>query len=186
MSKIGNSPIQILKGVTVTVDENKNSFGGMTAIVSGPKGVLNVELRKGISISIQDDIANVTRENDSKSQKAFHGLYRSLINNAVIGVSAGYEKSLEIQGIGYRVELNNNKLSLKVGYSHPIEVLAPEGITFETKDNVSIKVIGIDKAKVGKISAEIRSKRKPEPYKGKGIRYVGEEVKKKSGKTAGK
>jgi len=186
MSKIGNNPIKLLNGVNITLDEKKNEYGGKTVIISGPKGTLNVQLRKGIDVEITEGNIIVKRENDSKSQKAYHGLYRSLINNAVIGVTSGYEKSLEIQGIGYRVELDGNSLLLKVGYSHPIKVTAPEGISFETKDNVSIKVSGIDKAKVGKISAEIREKRKPEPYKGKGIRYAGEEVKKKSGKAAGK
>lgn len=186
MSKIGNSPIKLLKGVDIQIDSKKNIFGGFSVIITGPKGSLTIPLQKGLTIDIQQDEVHVKRENDSKNQRAFHGLYRSLINNAIFGVVNGYEKLLEIQGIGYRVELSGNKLTLKVGYSHPIEFIAPDGIVFECKDNVSIKVSGIDKALVGKVAADIRAVRKPEPYKGKGIRYSGEEVKKKSGKTAGK
>lgn len=186
MSKIGNNPITILPGVTVEEGSKTNQYGGKTVIVVGPKGQLAIDMRQGISFSIVDGKVQMTRDNDTSSLKAFHGLYRSLINNAVIGVVNGYEKSLEIQGIGYRAELVNDELIMKLGFSHPIKVKAPAGITFELKDGVNIKITGIDKGVVGKITADIRAKRKPEPYKGKGIRYAGEQVKRKSGKASTK
>jgi large subunit ribosomal protein L6 len=186
MSKIGNNPIKIPSGVKVSIDSTKNQYGGVTVISEGTKGSLRTELFAGIGINIEGDTITMTRENDSKMQKSFHGLYRSLVNNSVIGVANGYTKTLEIQGIGYKAELNGDKLSLKIGFSHPVVIKAPEGIEFEVTDGTTVKVSGIDKALVGKITADIRSKRKPEPYKGKGIRYAGEEVKKKSGKSAAK
>ncbi len=184
MSKIGKAPVKILTGVTFKT-EDKNKFGGKTVVVTGPKGSLTLDMQKGIDLKEEAGEMILTRASDGKQMKAYHGLYRSLLNNMVNGVVNGYEKKLEIQGIGYKAELNGNKLSLKVGYSHPIVIEAPEGLTFEVKDGVNITLRGFDKQVVGEYAARIRKARKPEPYKGKGIRYSGEIVKRKQGKAAG-
>lgn len=184
MSKIGKAPIKLLSGVTIKT-EDKNKFGGKTVFVTGPKGNLSLEMQKGIELKEENGEITLTRANDQKQMKAYHGLYRSILDNMVNGVVNGYEKKLEIQGIGYKAELTGNKLSLKVGYSHPIVVEAPDGLSFEVKDGVNITIKGIDKQMVGEYAARIRKARKPEPYKGKGIRYAGEIVKRKQGKAAG-
>lgn len=177
MSRIGKVPIKIEEGVTVNVD-------GSLIKVEGAKGHLDLELSPRISVKISENMIHVGRKSDSKVDLAFHGLYRSLIKNMVEGVSVGFVKELEIKGIGYRAELNSNKdLVLFVGYSHPVIIKKPEGITFEVSENVNIRVSGISKQVVGEISAQIRKVRKAEPYKGKGIMYKGEIIRRKAGKS---
>lgn len=184
MSKIGKDPVKIPAGVEIKTEDN-NIYGGISVLVSGPRGDLRIDMQPGITFQVVNEEIVFDRDSDEKQLRAYHGLYRSIVNNAVIGVTQGYEKKLEIQGIGYKAELNGNKLSLKVGYSHPIIIEAPAGINFELKDPVNITVSGIDKQKVTEYAAKIRKVRKPEPYKGKGIRYAGEVVRRKQGKTAG-
>lgn len=183
MSKIGQKPVVILPGVNVVLDENKLRT---IVKVDGPKGKLEIPVSNNIKIEIIDGSLILTRKYETKMAKSMHGLYRSIVYNAVEGVANGYMKELEIQGIGYKADLQGNKLLMKLGFSHPIEIEAPDGITFEVKDGTKIAVRGIDKQLVGQVTADIRSRRKPEPYKGKGVRYVNEVVRKKSGKTAGK
>lgn len=186
MSRIGKKLITLPAGVSLDVKPGESVFGGAKVFVKGPKGSLEVDLEKNFEVKVDGSTVTVVRANEERSTKALHGLYRSLINNAVVGVTSGYEKKLEIQGIGYKAELVGNNLSMKLGFSHPVVVEAPEGIRFEVKDGVLITVSGIDKQMVGQVTSEIRSKRKPEPYKGKGIRFLGEVVKKKAGKAAAK
>lgn len=177
MSRIGSSPITVPAGVDVSVN-------GANVSVKGPKGELNLELPAKISASVDDGVLNVERENDDRPVKALHGLNRSLINNMVVGVTDGWRKDLEIIGVGYRANAKGpSKLELSLGFSHSIEVEAPEGITFDVPEPTKIGVIGIDKQAVGQVAAVIRSYRKPEPYKGKGVRYVGERVVRKAGKA---
>jgi len=176
MSRIGNAPITIPNGVTV--DQT-----GSHLVVSGSKGKLELDLQRGIEVAINDNVISVSRKNEQQKVKALHGLSRSLINNMVIGVSSGWTKNLELVGVGYRVAGGGDKLSLAVGYSHPVEITAPEGINFEVTDTTKITVSGISKEQVGQVAAKIRDVRKPEVYKGKGIRYQGEHVKKKAGKA---
>jgi large subunit ribosomal protein L6 len=176
MSRIGNAPITIPTGVTVEQT-------GAHLVVNGSKGKLELDIQRGIEVAINDNIINVSRKNEQQKVKALHGLSRSLINNMVIGVSEGWTKNLELVGVGYRVVGGGDKLTLAVGYSHPVEVSAPEGIDFEVKDTTKITVSGISKELVGQVAAKIRDVRKPEVYKGKGIRYQGEYVKKKAGKA---
>lgn len=181
MSRIGKLPIAIPQGVTV---EKRENF----IAVKGSKGELTFELPEGIDISIENDNVTCTRKNDSKTQRSLHGLCRTLISNMVQGVSKGFEKRLEIHGVGYRANLQGKKLVLSLGYSHPIEYTPPEGILIsidQEKKNILI-VTGQDKQLVGQVAADIRSYRKPEPYKGKGIRYEGERILRKAGKAAGK
>lgn len=178
MSKIGKKPIALPSGVTIDVK-------GLTVTVTGAKGTLVRELPAGISVAVVDNEVLVSPGTDtpSRDQRAQWGLWRALINNMLIGVSTGWETALEFQGVGYKAILKGRDLELALGYSHPIEVKAPEGITFVT-DKTSIKVQGIDKELVGHVASLIRSKRLPEPYKGSGIRYADEIIKKKAGKKA--
>ena len=179
MSRIGRLPVAIPAGVTVTVAENNK------VTVKGPKGELTREFVPEMTIEEKEGHIVVTRPNDLKRNKALHGLTRSLINNMVTGVSNGYEKTLEINGVGYRAAKQGKKLVLTLGYSHPVEMEDPDGVE-TTVDGNKIVVKGIDKEKVGQYAAEIREKRKPEPYKGKGIKYSDEVIRRKVGKTGKK
>lgn len=179
MSRVGKQPIEIVNGVTV---ENKNNF----LTVKGPKGELQKQFNKDMIIEISDNQVIVKRPNDSKTNRSLHGLTRSLIANMVEGVNKGFEKKLEIVGVGYRAKAAKNKITLSLGYSHPIEYTAPEEIEFKIdEDNKNIIVVsGIDKQTVGEAAAKVRSYRKPEPYKGKGIKYIDEYIARKAGKAA--
>ena len=179
MSRIGRLPVAIPAGVTVTIAENNK------VTVKGPKGELTREFVPEMTIEEKEGHIVVTRPNDLKRNKALHGLTRSLINNMVTGVSNGYEKTLEINGVGYRAAKQGKKLVLTLGYSHPVEMEDPDGVE-TTVDGNKIVVKGIDKEKVGQYAAEIREKRKPEPYKGKGIKYADEVIRRKVGKTGKK
>ena len=176
MSRIGRKPIAIPAGVKVTVDGNN-------VTVAGPKGTLNSTFHPNMTIAVEGDTVVVSRPDDENENKALHGLTRSLIHNMVVGVSEGFSKDLEVLGVGYRVAKQGTKLVMNLGYSHQVIVPEVEGIKIECPDANKIKVIGIDKQKVGQFAAEIREKRPPEPYKGKGIRYAGEYVIRKEGKT---
>lgn len=176
MSRIGKNPIDIPSGVEVKMNGN-------VVEVKGPKGSLKTEFNPIINIAIEDNQVIVTRPNDNKDVRALHGLYRTLIANNIEGVLNGYEKKLEIIGTGYRAQKQGKKLNMNLGHSHPIELEDPEGIEVEVPSNTEITVKGIDKQRVGAYAAKIRSFRSPEPYKGKGIRYVGEYVRRKVGKT---
>lgn len=176
MSRIGNLPILISSSVTVQETEGK-------IVVLGPKGELNLVVPAGITVDIKNQEVCVTRKSEDSKTKALHGLTRSLLANMVLGVTEGWSKNLELVGVGYRAETNGNKLILNVGFSHPIEIIGAEGVQFEVKENTNILVSGIDKEKVGQAAAKIRSIKPPEPYKGKGIRYAGEYIKKKVGKA---
>lgn len=180
MSRVGKKPIEIPSGVTVEVS-------GSQVAVKGPKGNLDLEIKHPIEVQVADNQVIVVPKADDKISEItqFWGLYRALIQNLIVGVSQGYEKKLQVEGVGYRVNLQGTKLVLALGYSHPVEVEAPAGITFAVEKNV-ITVSGIDKQLVGQVAANIRSKREPEPYKGKGVRYVGEYVRMKEGKKAAK
>ena len=180
MSRIGRMPIAIPAGVTVTIAENNH------VTVKGPKGTLERALPLEMTIKQEGDDIVVSRPNDLKKNKSLHGLTRTLIHNMVVGVTEGYEKVLEVNGVGYRAAKQGNKLVLSLGYSHPVEMVDPEGITSVLDGQNIIKVQGIDKEKVGQYAAEIRSKRKPEPYKGKGIKYSIEVIRRKVGKTGKK
>ena len=178
MSRIGREPISIPSDVQVSIE-------GRNVGVSGPKGSLDLDLPGEIGVRQEDDKILVERPNDDRKNKALHGLIRSLVNNMIIGVSEGFKKELEIVGVGYRAaEKGSDGLELQLGFSHPVQVKAPEGITFEVPEPTRIIVSGINKEVVGQVAANIRSYRKPEPYKGKGIRYVGEYVARKAGKAA--
>ncbi len=176
MSRVGRMPIAVPADVTVTIAENNH------VTVKGPKGTLERTLPAEMTIKQEGDEITVKRPNESKKMKSLHGLTRTLINNMVIGVTEGYSKSLEINGVGYRAQKSGKTLTLTLGYSHPVEMEDPEGIE-STVDGNRITVSGIDKEKVGQYAAEIRSQRKPEPYKGKGIRYENEYVRHKAGKA---
>lgn len=177
MSRIGKAPIAIPSGVEITVD-------GAAVEVKGPKGTLSHELPDGITLTVDDGTASVGRADDERQTRALHGLTRALVANMVTGVSEGYRKSLEIVGVGYRVQAKSpSSLEFQLGYSHPVSMEAPAGIEFEVPGNTQIHVVGIDKQLVGQVAADIRKWRKPEPYKGKGIRYVGERVLRKAGKA---
>ena len=180
MSRIGRMPIAIPAGVTVTIAANN------VVSVKGPKGELVRELPVEMEIKEEEGKIIVTRPNDLKRMKSLHGLTRTLISNMVTGVTAGYEKKLEINGVGYRAAKAGNKLTLNLGYSHPVEMIDPEGIETVMEGQNIIFVRGIDKEKVGQFAAEIRSKREPEPYKGKGIKYADEVIRRKVGKTGKK
>ena len=179
MSRIGRMPIAIPDGVTVTIAENNQ------VTVKGPKGTLERVLPAEMDIKQEGSEIIVTRPNDLKKMKSLHGLTRTLIHNMVVGVTAGYEKTLEVNGVGYRASKSGNKLTLKLGYSHPVEMSDPEGLEAVVDGN-KIIVKGIDKEKVGQYAAEIRDKRRPEPYKGKGIKYADEVIRRKVGKTGKK
>ena len=177
MSRIGDTPIIIPAGVQVLKT-------GKTVSVNGPKGVLTIDVDSTISLVIEGDKIIVKRKNDLKKIKAMHGLTRNLIANMITGVTNLWIKNLELVGVGFRAQVTGDKLVLNVGYSHQVEVVAPEGITFEVADNTKIKVSGIDKQLVGQIAANIKKVRVPDVYKGKGIRYQGEYIRKKVGKSA--
>ena len=177
MSRIGESPINLPTGVSATVEQN------LVKIV-GPKGELSLLARPEIKVEVQDNQLLVSRKNKKdKLSHSLHGLTRTLINNLVGGVSNGWEKRLELVGVGFRANTSGDKLNLTVGYSHPVEILAPVGVSFKVDDNTKITVIGIDKSLVGQVAANIRKVRPPEPYQGKGIRYEGEYVRRKAGKA---
>ncbi len=177
MSRIGRKPIPVPAGVEITID-------GGTVTVKGPKGVLSHSVAAPITIERSEDGAlEVKRPNDERQSRALHGLTRTLINNMVVGVTQGYEKKLEIVGTGYRVQARGSSLEFALGYSHPITVNPPDGITFTVEAPTRFTVSGIDKQQVGEVAANIRKLRKPDPYKGKGVRYQGEVVKRKVGKT---
>jgi large subunit ribosomal protein L6 len=175
MSRIGKQPISIPAGVTITVDEQ-------TVLVNGPKGDLSQFMMPGISVNVDSGVVNVTRINDEKVHRSKHGLMRTLINNMVIGVTKGFEKKLEINGVGFRVALAGKTLKLNLGFSHDVVYELPEGITATVEQN-TITINGTSKQLVGQVAAEIRALKKPEPYKGKGIQYVGERILRKSGKS---
>ena len=176
MSRIGNKPITVPAGIDVTID-------GQKITVKGPKGTLERTVNDNISIKLENGVIVVARPNDEKENRSLHGLTRTLINNMIEGVSNEFSKQLEINGIGYRAAKQGNKIVLTLGYSHPVEMVEPEGITYEVPNPNSIIVKGIDKELVGQMAAEIRSKRPPEVYRGKGIKYVDEHIRRKEGKT---
>ena len=176
MSRIGRLPITIPAGVDVSID-------GRTVTVKGPKGQLSRDLHPDITVSQEDGSIVVTRPTEQKTHKQLHGLTRTLVNNMVVGVTDGYRKGLEITGVGYRAAKVGEKLQLNLGYSHPVEIDPPNGITFELENPTRLAVVGIDKELVGQVAAQVRSTRKPEPYKGKGVRYAGEQVRRKAGKA---
>ena len=176
MSRVGRQPIPVPQGVDVI-------FEGSLLRIKGPKGELSQDIDERIRLSIDDGTIIVSRIDESEKSKAFHGLTRSLIANMVEGVTNGFQKTLEIVGVGYRVELNGNVLHLNLGYSHPIEFALPEGIGANVEKQVKITIHGIDKQLVGEVAAKIRSLRRPEPYKGKGILYSGEKIRRKIGKA---
>ena len=176
MSRIGRLPITVPAGVDVTID-------GRQVTVKGPKGTLSRALHPDMTISREDGTLVVTRPTEQKTHKQLHGLTRTLVNNMVVGVTDGYRKGLEITGVGYRAALSGKKLQLNLGYSHQIEIDPPEGITFEVENPTRLAVVGIDKELVGQIAAKVRATRKPEPYKGKGVRYAGEYIRRKAGKA---
>ena len=177
MSRIGKKPVQIPAGVEVAVD-------GKHVAIKGSKGTLEYDLHEEINAVVENNEVIVTRDNDERTARAMHGLTRALIQNMVIGVSEGYQKTLELSGVGYRVQQKGKKLELSLGFSHPVFVEQPEGITLEVPDNTHIVVKGISKQMVGRVAAEIRAKRPPEPYKGKGIHYQDEHIRRKLGKAA--
>ncbi len=184
MSRIGKMPVSLAKGVEFSIDPANK------VTVKGAKGTLSLQVDPRLKVEKNDDEVVVARDSEEKSMKSLHGLYRVLISNLITGVTDGFKKELEIIGVGYRANLNGNILELTLGYSHPFFFVPPDGITIEvdtkTSKNPRITVSGIDKELVGQVAAKIRSLRPPEPYKGKGVRYVGEYVRKKAGKSAGK
>ena len=177
MSRVGKMPIAIPAGVTVTVTPEN------VVTVKGPKGELVKAMHKDINIAVEDAQVVVTRPSDVKEHRALHGLTRALLNNMVVGVSQGFSKTLELNGVGYRAQLQGKKLVMNFGYSHPVEVEAVDGVDFKLDGTTKVIVEGIDKEKVGAVAANIRSWRKPEPYKGKGIKYSDEVIRRKEGKT---
>ncbi|MDN4527185.1 50S ribosomal protein L6 [Fictibacillus fluitans] len=176
MSRVGNKPVEIPSGVTVDMKDN-------FVTVKGPKGELTRQFSKDIKITVAESTITFERPSDHKEHRALHGTTRSVLNNMVIGVTNGYERALEIIGVGYRASKSGNKLILNVGYSHPVEIVPENGIDIDVPSNTRVVVKGIDKQRVGEVAANIRSIRSPEPYKGKGIRYEGEFVRRKEGKT---
>jgi large subunit ribosomal protein L6 len=176
MSRIGKSPIEIPKGVTISVE-------GQKVTCKGPKGALTVELSQGLNATVDGAKVVVARTEESREVRAMHGTVRALINNMVEGVTKGYEKKLEVVGVGYRAILQGKKVALNVGFANTIEVAIPDGITVKIPDQNHIEVSGIDKQLVGQVAADLRAVRKPEPYKGKGVRYANEHVRRKAGKA---
>ncbi|MEA5465062.1 50S ribosomal protein L6 [Leptothoe sp. PORK10 BA2] len=176
MSRIGKKPVPVPSGVTVSVDSQ-------SVVVKGPKGELSLVLPGEVDIAQEGEQIVVTRQNDSRTARACHGLSRTLIANMVEGVSKGFEKRLEIKGVGYRAAVKGKTLTMSLGYSHPVEFEPPAGIDFQVEGNTNVIVTGIDKELVGTIAAKIRDARPPEPYKGKGVRYLGEMVRRKAGKS---
>ncbi|ABS35634.1 50S ribosomal protein L6 [Clostridium botulinum] len=180
MSRVGKLPVAIPNGVTVTVTPDN------VVTVKGPKGELVKAMSNKINIAVEDNSVVVTRDNDHKDVRALHGLTRALVNNMVTGVNEGYVKTLELIGVGYRAQLQGKKLVLSLGFSHPVEMEAVSGVEFEVEGGTKVKVKGIDKELVGAVAADIRKWRKPEPYKGKGIKYENEVIRRKEGKTGKK
>ncbi len=176
MSRIGRLPVTVPSTVEVTIE-------GRRLTVKGPKGTLTRELHPDMGVSQADGSIVVTRPTEQKTHKQLHGLTRTLVNNMVVGVTDGYRKGLEITGVGYRAALSGRKLTLNLGYSHQIEIDPPEGISFEVESPTRLAVVGIDKELVGQVAAQVRATRKPEPYKGKGVRYAGEQIVQKAGKS---
>ena len=175
LSRIGKLPIEIPSGVTITVDS-----GDVT--VKGPKGELKQFITPAVTVKVEDGVLTVSPKDESKVARSQHGLMRTLVNNMVTGVTKGYEKKLEVNGVGFRVQATNNELEMTLGFSHPVKYKAPAGVSI-TNDKMNILVSGIDKQQVGQVAAEIRSLKKPEPYKGKGIKYADEVILRKAGKT---
>jgi len=177
MSRIGKQPIAVPAGVDVTIE-------GQLVKVKGPKGTLQHTVAEPITVNkAEDGTLEVKRPNDERTSRALHGLTRTLVNNLVVGVTEGYAKKLEIHGVGYRAQLKGSDLEFALGYSHPVKVAAPEGITFTLESPTRLTVSGIDKQQVGEVAANIRKLRRPDPYKGKGLRYEGEKIRRKVGKT---
>ena len=176
MSRIGRLPIPVPAGVEVTLD-------GQAVTVKGPKGTLTRQLPPRMEFQREGDILTVVRPTETKLDKSLHGLTRTLVNNMVVGVTTGYRKGLEIIGVGYRAQKVGDNLQLALGYSHPVEIEPPAGISFELETPLKLAVVGIDKELVGQVAAKVRATRKPEPYKGKGVRYAGEKVRRKAGKA---
>jgi large subunit ribosomal protein L6 len=176
MSRIGRLPITVPAGVDMTLE-------GRVITVKGPKGTLTRELPPRIAVEREGDVILVTRPTENKLDKSLHGLTRTLVNTMGVGVTTGYRKGLEIIGVGYRAQKVGENLQLALGYSHPIEIEPPAGISFELETPLKLAVVGIDKELVGQVAAKVRATRKPEPYKGKGVRYAGEKVRRKAGKT---
>ncbi len=179
MSRIGRMPIPVPQGVTATVD-------GSTVSVKGPKGELSRTLHPDMTIALEDGVLHVRRPSDEPRHRALHGLSRALVANMVEGVSKGYQRTLELQGVGYKAEVKPYGVNLIVGYSHQVKFEAPKGVKISVENNTVVKIEGADKEKVGQVAAEIRLVKPPEPYKGKGIRYQGEQVRRKAGKTGAK
>jgi large subunit ribosomal protein L6 len=178
MSRIGKKPVAIPAGVKISRDKS-------TIKVQGPKGLLSIEIPYGVEVSINDGTVEVKTASDTRKGKAYHGLVRTLVANMVMGVTVGFQKGLELSGIGYRAEKSGDTLRLVLGFSSPLEYRIPQGIDVKIDKQVNVLVSGIDKQLVGRVAAEIRDLKKPEPYKGKGIRYVGEKVRRKVGKSVG-
>jgi large subunit ribosomal protein L6 len=176
MSRIGKAPITVPSGVDVAID-------GQNVTVKGPKGTLSHTVDRPIGVDLEDGVLSVSRPDDERENRSLHGLSRSLLNNLVLGVTQGFERKLEIHGVGYRVQAKGNALEFALGYSHPVRIEAPEGITFAVESPTRFSVQGIDKQVVGQIAANIRRLRRPDPYKGKGVRYAGEQIRRKVGKT---
>jgi len=179
LSRVGRKPVSVPKGVTITQS-------GQQLKIKGPKGELSDQFHPNIKIEVKDGQVLVSRPNDEKQNKALHGLTRALIQNMIRGVTTEYSKTLDIVGVGYRAELKGKNVLLNIGYSHPIYIVPPDGVTLQTPTQTQIVVSGIDKQLVGQVAAKIRSIRKPEPYKGKGIKYSDEQIQRKAGKAAGK
>ena len=180
MSRIGRMPITVPAGVTVNVDENN------FVTVKGPKGTLTQQVNPDIKLKQEGNILTLERPTDSKPHKAMHGLYRALVHNMVVGVTDGFSKTLEMVGTGYRASVEGKKLTINIGFSHPVVLEAPEGITYETPNQTTIVVKGSNKQQVGNLAADIRAIRKPEPYLGKGIKYKDEHIRRKEGKAGKK
>ena len=177
MSRIGKMPITVPAGVTVNVDENN------LVTVKGPKGTLSQQVNPAITLKQEGNVLTLERPSDSKPHKAMHGLYRALVHNMVVGVTDGFSKTLEMVGTGYRASVEGKTLTINIGFSHPVVLEAPEGITYETPNQTTIVVKGSNKQQVGNLAADIRAIRKPEPYLGKGIKYQNEHIRRKEGKT---
>ena len=180
MSRIGRMPIQVPAGVEIQIGE------GNVVTVKGPKGTLEKQFHPDMNIAVADNVLTVTRPDDEKLHRSLHGLTRTLLHNMVVGVTEGYKKELEINGIGYRAQTTGTQVTMNLGFSHPVVVDEVEGITIEVPEPTKLVILGIDKQKVGQFAAEVRGKRPPEPYKGKGIKYVDEVIRRKEGKTGGK
>ena len=176
MSRIGKAPITVPSGVDVAID-------GQQVTVKGPKGTLSHTVDRPIGVVLEDGVLSVSRPDDERENRSLHGLSRSLLNNLVVGVTQGFERKLEIHGVGYRVQLQGSTLVFALGYSHPVRIEAPEGVTFTVESPTRFSVQGSDKQVVGQVAANIRRLRKPDPYKGKGVRYAGEQIRRKVGKT---